>query len=101
MSREVVPRPTLPHSLHRNGRFARGFVMRVLWVDPHNNAKILVRLVRIRTVVMLDEHEVFARERGYTGFDVRVALDGATRSGNGVTKRALPLAFKKIKSARA
>ena len=71
MSREVVPRPTLPHSLHRNGRFARGFVMRVLWVDPHNNAKILVRLVRIRTVVMLDEHEVFARERGYTGFDVR------------------------------
>ena len=73
----------------------------MLGVDPPNNAKILVRLVRIVTVVMLDEHEVFARERGYTGFDVRVALDGATRLGNGVTKGALTLAFKKIKSARA
>jgi len=26
--------------------------------------------VRIGTAVMLDEHETFARERGYTGFDV-------------------------------
>jgi len=49
---------------------------------------------------MLDEHETFARERGDTGFNVRVAHGGASAFDNRVTKQAPALAFKKIQSAR-
>jgi hypothetical protein len=68
--REVVWPPARPHSLAATTA-SLSASSRVSGVERHNSERILIRQVRIETVVMLDEHETFARERGDTGFNVR------------------------------